>query len=92
MRDPWMPIFVCKQESRAAPLIDAASIAAGIKASNLTEGEIQSLLDLLVQRQASVSEWRPANGGMDAAAILQRQLEDKEKQVQEIKVSLGDKV
>merc|ERR1719334_431177 len=82
-------------ESRAAPLIDAASIAAGIKASNLTESEIQSLLDLLVQRQASVSEWRPANGGMDAAAILQRQLEDKEKQVQEIKTlnkSLTDKL
>merc|ERR1719334_215455 len=71
-------------ESRAAPLIDAASIAAGIKASNLTEGEIQSLLDLLVQRQAAVSDWRPASGEMDAAAILKKQLEEKDQAVKEI--------
>jgi len=71
-------------DGKAAPIVDAGSIASAIKTSQLKEEDIQSLLDLLVKRQASVSEWRPANGGMDAAAILKKQLEDKDQEVKEI--------
>ena len=69
-----------------ATLIDANGIAAAIKSSTLKEEDIQLLLDLLVKRQATVSDWRPANGGLDAAAILKKQLEEKEQHVTEIKV------
>merc|ERR1711990_477901 len=72
------------EEPKVASVPDAASIAGAIKSINLKEEDIQSLLDLLVQRQASVSDWRPANGGMDAAAIFKKQLEEKDRRLEEI--------
>ena len=65
---------------------DPSAIAAAIKSSTLQEEDIQNLLDILVQRQATVSEWRPANGGLDAAAIFKKQLEEKDQRVTEFKV------
>lgn len=67
---------------KAAP-VDAKSIASAIKLTNLKEEEIQSLLDILVQQQASVSQWRPASGGMDTASLLKKQLEEKDNEVKE---------
>ena len=72
-----------------ATMFDANAIAAAIKSSVLKEEDIQVLLDILVQRQATVSEWRPANGGMDAAAILKKQLEEKDQHVVEVKVQFN---
>ena len=46
------------------------------------------MLGLVVQSQAACS-LRMANGGMDAAAILKKQLEDKDQEVKEIQVRIG---
>ncbi|XP_064624140.1 ribosome-binding protein 1-like isoform X12 [Lineus longissimus] len=70
-------------ENGSGDVFPSQDFAATLRHANMTDAEIQGLIDILLNKQAGKMEWNKKAGKSDPITVLKKQLEDKEKSLQE---------